>query len=135
MARAAATSDAFNAVAEPRRREILNFLALDAERPVGEIVAALSFQAPSSAAGGGAGELTKGRPKGPVSSKSAGDPASMGMDGNVREVLASSAGEGEGKGGRRRLKPKESMNGCVGHETVLATRTRQRRAADLALRE
>jgi hypothetical protein len=27
------------------------------------------------------------------------------------------------------------MNGCVGHETVLATRTRQRRAADLALRE
>jgi len=28
MARAATTSDAFNAVAEPRRREILNYLAL-----------------------------------------------------------------------------------------------------------
>src|SRR6266567_2644832 len=33
MARAATTSDAFNAVAEPRRREILNYLALQ-ERPV-----------------------------------------------------------------------------------------------------
>jgi DNA-binding transcriptional ArsR family regulator len=33
MARAATTSDAFNAVAEPRRRDILSFLALQ-ERPV-----------------------------------------------------------------------------------------------------
>ena len=32
MARAATTSDAFNAVAEPRRREILSYLALR-ERP------------------------------------------------------------------------------------------------------
>src|SRR6266850_2407140 len=40
MARAATTSDAFNAVAEPRRREILNYLALQ-ERPVGGIVASL----------------------------------------------------------------------------------------------
>src|SRR6516165_5744765 len=47
MARAATTSDAFNAVAEPRRREILNFLALDAERPVGEIVEALGMEQPS----------------------------------------------------------------------------------------
>ena len=46
MARAATTSDAFNAVAEPRRREILNFLALQ-ERPVGEIVDALGFEQPS----------------------------------------------------------------------------------------
>src|SRR5580692_2083757 len=43
MARAATTSDAFNAVAEPRRREILNFLALQ-ERPVGEIVDALEME-------------------------------------------------------------------------------------------
>ncbi len=46
MPRAATTSDAFNAVAEPRRRQILNFLALQ-ERPVGEIVAALGFEQPS----------------------------------------------------------------------------------------
>src|SRR2546430_10766099 len=37
MARATTTSDAFNAVAEPRRRAILNYLAIE-ERPVGEIV-------------------------------------------------------------------------------------------------
>ncbi|MGB6432135.1 MAG: metalloregulator ArsR/SmtB family transcription factor [Candidatus Acidiferrales bacterium] len=46
MARAATTSDAFNAVAEPRRREILNYLVLR-ERPVGEIVAALGMEQPS----------------------------------------------------------------------------------------
>jgi DNA-binding transcriptional ArsR family regulator len=46
MPRAATTSDAFNAVAEPRRREILNYLALQ-ERPVGEIVASLGFEQPS----------------------------------------------------------------------------------------
>jgi DNA-binding transcriptional ArsR family regulator len=46
MARAATTSDAFNAVAEPRRREILNYLALS-EQPVGEIVDALEMEQPS----------------------------------------------------------------------------------------
>lgn len=46
MPRAATTSDAFNAVAEPRRRDILSFLALD-ERPVGDIVDALGLQQPS----------------------------------------------------------------------------------------
>lgn len=46
MARARTTSDAFNAVAEPRRREILNYLAL-AERPVGDIVASLGLEQPS----------------------------------------------------------------------------------------
>ena len=46
MARAATTSDAFNAVAEPRRREILNYLALQ-ERPVGEIVGSLGMGQPS----------------------------------------------------------------------------------------
>src|SRR6266852_4927900 len=46
MARAATTSDAFNAVAEPRRREILNYLALQ-ERPVGDIVTTLGLQQPS----------------------------------------------------------------------------------------
>ena len=44
--RATTTSDAFNAVAEPRRREILNYLAMQ-ERPVGEIVAALGLEQPS----------------------------------------------------------------------------------------
>jgi DNA-binding transcriptional ArsR family regulator len=46
VARAATTSDAFNAVAEPRRREILNYLALE-ERPVGDMVASLRLEQPS----------------------------------------------------------------------------------------
>lgn len=46
MARAATTSDAFNAVAEPRRRDILSFLALQ-ERPVGDIVVGLGMEQPS----------------------------------------------------------------------------------------
>jgi DNA-binding transcriptional ArsR family regulator len=46
MARASTTSDAFNAVAEPRRREILSYLA-GTERPVGEIVEALGMEQPS----------------------------------------------------------------------------------------
>jgi DNA-binding transcriptional ArsR family regulator len=46
MPRASTTSDAFNAVAEPRRREILNYLALQ-ERPVGDIVASLGVEQPS----------------------------------------------------------------------------------------
>jgi DNA-binding transcriptional ArsR family regulator len=46
MPRASTTSDAFNAVAEPRRRQILNYLALQ-ERPVGDIVASLRLEQPS----------------------------------------------------------------------------------------
>jgi|SRR5215467_11661246 len=46
MARAATTSDAFNAVAEPRRRDILSYLALE-ERPVSDIVAELGLAQPS----------------------------------------------------------------------------------------
>src|SRR5258705_159454 len=46
MPRASTTSDAFNAVAEPRRRDILAFLAAD-ERPVGDIVDALALGQPS----------------------------------------------------------------------------------------
>src|SRR5271166_2910578 len=44
--RAATTTDAFNAVAEPRRREILNYLVLS-ERPVGDIVTTLGLEQPS----------------------------------------------------------------------------------------
>jgi DNA-binding transcriptional ArsR family regulator len=46
MARAATTSDPFNAVAEPRRRQILTFLAAD-ERDVSEIVVAVGLDQPS----------------------------------------------------------------------------------------
>src|SRR5262244_2391080 len=46
MPRAATTTDAFNAVAEPRRRDILNFLALQ-ERPVSDIVDSLGMEQPS----------------------------------------------------------------------------------------
>jgi DNA-binding transcriptional ArsR family regulator len=46
MARAATTSDAFNAIAEPRRRQILLFLA-DREYSVNEIVNGLRVDQPS----------------------------------------------------------------------------------------
>jgi DNA-binding transcriptional ArsR family regulator len=45
MARAATTADAFNAVAEPRRREILDALA-GGERAVGELVEQLGLAQP-----------------------------------------------------------------------------------------
>ena len=45
MARAATTADAFNAVAEPRRRQILDALAAG-ERPVGELVDVLGLGQP-----------------------------------------------------------------------------------------
>jgi DNA-binding transcriptional ArsR family regulator len=45
MARAATTTDAFNAIAEPRRREILDLLA-GGERSVNDIVALLDIAQP-----------------------------------------------------------------------------------------
>jgi DNA-binding transcriptional ArsR family regulator len=45
MARAATTADAFNAVAEPRRREILDALT-GGERPVNELVELLGLAQP-----------------------------------------------------------------------------------------
>ena len=45
MARAATTTDAFNAVAEPRRRQILDVLA-GGERPVGDLVEELGLGQP-----------------------------------------------------------------------------------------
>jgi DNA-binding transcriptional ArsR family regulator len=45
VARAATTADAFNAVAEPRRREILDALAAG-ERPVNDLVALLGLTQP-----------------------------------------------------------------------------------------
>ncbi|MFN2587548.1 MAG: ArsR/SmtB family transcription factor [Actinomycetota bacterium] len=45
MARAATTTDAFNAVAEPRRRAILDALAVG-ERPVSELVELLGIAQP-----------------------------------------------------------------------------------------
>jgi len=46
MPRATTTSDPFNAIAEPRRRHILELLAGD-ERSVGEIAEALALNQPS----------------------------------------------------------------------------------------
>ena len=51
MARSPTTSDAFNAVAEPRRRQILDLL-IQGERPVNDMVAAL----------GPGGEMPDGKP-------------------------------------------------------------------------
>jgi DNA-binding transcriptional ArsR family regulator len=45
MARAATTTDAFNAVAEPRRRQIVDLLA-DGERAVGDLVGELGLGQP-----------------------------------------------------------------------------------------
>jgi DNA-binding transcriptional ArsR family regulator len=45
MARAATTTDAFNAVAEPRRRQILDLLAAG-ERPVNDLVSLLGLTQP-----------------------------------------------------------------------------------------
>jgi DNA-binding transcriptional ArsR family regulator len=45
MARAATTTDAYNAVAEPKRRQLLDLLA-QGERPVGELVANLGVAQP-----------------------------------------------------------------------------------------
>ena len=47
MARAATTSDVFNAIAEPRRREIVDLLALGAERDVTELVLRLGLPQPA----------------------------------------------------------------------------------------
>jgi DNA-binding transcriptional ArsR family regulator len=47
MARAATTSDVFNAIAEPRRREIIDLLATDGEQPVGELVGRLRLAQPA----------------------------------------------------------------------------------------
>jgi DNA-binding transcriptional ArsR family regulator len=47
MARAATTSDVFNAIAEPRRREIVDLLAMGAERDVTELVLKLGLPQPT----------------------------------------------------------------------------------------
>ena len=46
MPRASTTSDPFNAIAEPRRRDILEFIAAE-ERSVGEIADAIAMGQPS----------------------------------------------------------------------------------------
>jgi DNA-binding transcriptional ArsR family regulator len=45
--RAATTTDVFNAIAEPRRREIISLLAAGGRRPVGELVASLRLPQPA----------------------------------------------------------------------------------------
>src|SRR4051812_37099068 len=47
MARAATTSDVFNAIAEPRRRDIIDLLAAGEERAVGDLVRSLRLPQPA----------------------------------------------------------------------------------------
>ena len=47
MPRAATTADVFNAIAEPRRRQIIDLLAERGERPVGDLVDALQLPQPT----------------------------------------------------------------------------------------
>ena len=88
MARAATTSDAFNAVAEPRRRDILNYLALQ-ERSVGEIVATLEMEQPSVSKhlrvllDVGLGECTPGGTQNDLPSERRGDPSVARVDQHV----------------------------------------------------
>src|SRR2546427_6680955 len=47
MPRAATTTDVFNAIAEPRRRQLIDMLARSGERPVGALVKALHLPQPA----------------------------------------------------------------------------------------
>src|ERR1700678_2083744 len=47
MARAATTADVFNAIAEPRRRQIIDLLGDTRARPVGDVVAFLGLAQPA----------------------------------------------------------------------------------------
>jgi DNA-binding transcriptional ArsR family regulator len=47
MARAATTSDVFNAIAEPRRRQIIELLAAGGEQAVGDLVGAMRLPQPA----------------------------------------------------------------------------------------
>jgi DNA-binding transcriptional ArsR family regulator len=47
MPRAATTADVFNAIAEPRRREIIDILVDGLDRPVSEITAAIRLPQPA----------------------------------------------------------------------------------------
>jgi DNA-binding transcriptional ArsR family regulator len=47
MPRATTTSDVFNAIAEPRRRQIIELLAASGQQPVGNLVVALRLPQPA----------------------------------------------------------------------------------------
>ncbi len=47
MSRASTTSDVFNAIAEPRRREIIRLLSTGSPRSVGELVEAMELAQPA----------------------------------------------------------------------------------------
>lgn len=47
MARAATTADVFNAIAEPRRRQLIGLLAEGEEAPVGDLVARMGLSQPT----------------------------------------------------------------------------------------
>jgi DNA-binding transcriptional ArsR family regulator len=47
MARAATTTDVFNAIAEPRRRQIIDLLSQESPRAVGDLATALHLRQPT----------------------------------------------------------------------------------------
>ena len=89
MARAATTADAFNAVAEPRRRQILDLLA-SGERPVNDLVAELGVppaagvEAPARAARGRRGRGARGRATAPLSGERRGAETHPRLGGELR---------------------------------------------------
>ena len=105
MARAATTSDAFNAVAEPRRRDILNYLATQ-ERSVSEIVDAMEMEQPSVSKhlkvlkGVGLVDVRREGRQMLYKVNADGDPAVARMDEHVRAAVETpvAANQGTGRG-------------------------------------
>ena len=101
MPRAATTSDAFNAIAEPRRRDILNYLAMQ-ERSVTEIVDAMEMEQPSVSKhlkvlkGVGLVEVRREGRQEALQSECNGGPTVARMDEHVREAVETPAAASQG---------------------------------------
>jgi hypothetical protein len=91
MARAATTSDPFNAVAEPRRRQILSYLAHQ-ERPVGYIAKRLRLgqpfclEAPACAEKSRLGECAAERAANPLQDECRSDSSLLRMGQSVQDL-------------------------------------------------
>ena len=97
MARAATTSDVFNAIAEPRRRQIVELLAASEARDVTELVIKLGLpqpglEAPRRAEEGGGGRGSQGGAAPAVSAEPAGAQTRARLDSKLRAPLDHSSG-------------------------------------------
>ena len=125
MPRAATTSDAFNAVAEPRRRDILEFLAPrrtagQRRRRRAEAGAAVGVEAPAGAAPRRARGRAARRPAAALSHQRRGPEAAARVDRPVRTLLAQPAAARQGT--RRAAEPNRSSRTRRGnhHDSAIA---------------